>query len=106
MRRDTNQHLKARGCDSHHSLGAAVALAWAGIDGRASPGKLERRPAMSTTRSSLFASIAIAALAVTGTGLIASAAAASPFCHRLFGGGGFGGGAGYSPRHASVAPSY
>ena len=61
---------------------------------------------MSTTRSSLFASIAVAALAVTGTGLIASEAAASPFCHRLFGGGGFGGGAAYSPRHASVAPSY
>jgi hypothetical protein len=59
---------------------------------------------MSTTRSSLFASIAVAALAVTGTGLIASEAAATPLCHRLFGGA-FGG-AGFSPRHASVAPSY
>jgi hypothetical protein len=57
---------------------------------------------MSTTRSSLFASIAVAALTVTGIGLTASEAAASPFCHRLFGGGG-----GFSsPRYASVAPSY
>ena len=57
---------------------------------------------MSTHRSSLFASIAVAALAVMATGLTASEADASPFCHRLFGGGG-----GFSsPRHASVAPSY
>src|SRR5207302_364386 len=64
-------------------------------------GNLERRPAMSTNRSSLFASIAVAALGLAATGLTASEADASPFCHRLFGGGGFS-----SPRYASVAPSY
>jgi hypothetical protein len=61
---------------------------------------------MSTNRSSLFASIAVAALALAATGLTASEAAATPLCHRLFGGAFGGGGGGYSPRHASVAPSY
>jgi hypothetical protein len=57
---------------------------------------------MSINRSSLFASIAVAALGLAATGLTASEAAAGPFCHRLFGGGsGFS-----SPRYASVAPSY
>jgi hypothetical protein len=57
---------------------------------------------MSTSRSSLFTSIAVAALAVTVTGLTASDADAGFLCHRLFGGGAAYG----SPRHASVAPSY
>jgi hypothetical protein len=57
---------------------------------------------MSTHRSPLFASIAVAALTLAATGLTASEADAGPFCHRLFGGGG-----GFSsPRSASVAPSY